>query len=189
MGNDKSPMKGALLVLAVAIAANALVLMATNAKSAGDGDGPYYISIARNLAAGNGYVLTDSFWPDKPTMGRAPVWPFLLSVPALLAPRAADYSLLRGTAACLNAASALLMFGIAWMLSRDRRISTAAGVAYALYPVALALTAGGFSEIPYVFVVALGIFMILRRGKWLLPGVIVLGLGPLVRSNLIPCCR
>jgi uncharacterized membrane protein len=89
-------------------------------------------------------------------MGRAPVWPVLLAVPALLAPRAGDHTLLRGTAACLNVANALLLFGIAWMLSRDRRISRATGVAYALCPVAPELTAGGFPEIPYVFVAARG---------------------------------
>src|SRR5580692_8687485 len=125
--DTKVPMRSALIVLTIAIMANSLVLMATNPRAAGDGDGPFYISIARNLAAGNGYVLTDSFWPDKPTMGRAPVWPLLLSLPALIAPRADDYTLLRVTAACLNVANALFLFGIAWMLSRDRRISTATG--------------------------------------------------------------
>jgi hypothetical protein len=183
--NRKAPMKGAIIVLAVAIMANAAVLIGTNAKSNADGDSPFYISIARNLAAGKGYVLGDSFWPDKPTMGRAPVWPVLLSIPARLASGSDDLTLLRATAAFLNALSALLLFGITWILSRDQRVSIAAGIGYALYPVALALTAGGFSEIPYVFVAALGIFLLLRGGRTLYPGALILGFAPLVRSNFI----
>src|SRR5271170_2028625 len=127
-------LRGALIVLAIAAVANTAALVSTNSKSAGDGDGPFYISIARSLAAGGGYVLGDSFWPDKPTMGRAPVWPALLSVPARLAPSLDDFTLLRVTAACLNAVSAVLLFGIAWMLSGDLGISIAAGIGYALYP-------------------------------------------------------
>jgi hypothetical protein len=179
------PSRQLILVLAVAIIANVLAVFGTSSKSAGDGDGPFYIGIARNLAAGKGYVLNESFWPDKPTMGRAPVWPALLTLPALIAPGASDDQLLRGTAACLNVASALLLFAMTWLLSRDIRASTMAGLAYALYPVALALTAGGFSEIPYVFLAALGLCMILRGGKMLYPGALVLGLSPLVRSNFI----
>ncbi len=176
---------GALIVLIVAIAANVIALMATNPKLSGDGDGPFYISIARNLASGKGYVLGDSPWPDKPTMGRAPVWPALLSIPARLAPGLDDLTLLRGTAACLNAASAALLFAITFILSGQARVSIAAGVAYALYPVALALTAGGFSEIPYIFLAALGLLLVLRGGAALYVGALVLGLSPLVRSNFI----
>ena len=183
--NRRAVVRGALVVLAVAVFANGLALLGTNSRSAGDGDGPFYISIARSLAAGRGYILADSFWPDSPTMGRAPVWPVLLSVPARLAPGADDFTLLRVTAACLNAVSAVLLFGITWLLSGNHKISIAAGVGYALYPVALALTAGGFSEIPYVFVAALGTLLILRGGRAAYFGALVLGLSALVRSNFI----
>jgi hypothetical protein len=171
--------------LVIAIAANTAALVSTNSKSAGDGDGPFYISIARNLAAGKGYVLGDSYWPDKPTMGRAPIWPVILSVPARLASGLGDFTLLRVTAAGLNAVNAVLLFGIAWVLSGDLRTSTAAGIGYALYPVALALTAGGFSEIPYVFVAALGILLILIGGRPMYFGAFVLGLSALIRSNFV----
>jgi hypothetical protein len=174
---------GALLVLAVAIAANGTTAR-LSVKSEVDGDGPFYVGIARNLAAGRGYMLS-YFGVDKPTMGRAPVWPAMLSVPAWFAPGVDDSTLIRVTAACLNVANALLLFGIAWMLSRNHRISTAAGVGYALYPVALAITAGGFSEVPYVFVAALGTLLILRGGWALYPGALILGLSALVRSNFI----
>jgi hypothetical protein len=176
---------GTLIVFVIAIVANAAALLGTSSKSAGDGDGPFYISIARNLAAGKGYVLGESFYPDKPTMGRAPVWPALLAIPALIAPRADDHTLLRDTAACLNSLSAVLLFGITWTLSRNLWVSVVAGLGYAAYPVALALTAGGNSEIPYVFVAGLGIFHILRRGRSEYVGALVLGLSPLVRSNFV----
>jgi hypothetical protein len=174
-----------MIVLAVAILTNSLALLGTNPNSAGDGDGPFYIGIARNLAAGKGYILTDSFWPDQLTMGRAPLWPALLTVPAFLFPGAGDHQLLRVTAAFLNVLSALLFLGITWVLSRNIRIAVLAGLGYAFYPVALALTSGGFSEIPYVFVAAAGILLILYGGKFLYPGVLVMGLAPLVRSNFI----
>ena len=176
---------GGLLVLAVATLTNTAALRSTNSGAAGDGDGPFYISIARNLAAGKGYVLGDSFWPDKPTMGRAPVWPVLLAIPAKLAPGVGDLTLLRVTAACLNAVSALLLFAITWKLSHSRRSAVAAGVGYALYPVALALTAGGFSEVPYVFVSGRGLLLILCGGRAMYLGAVVLGLSALVRSNFI----
>lgn len=176
---------GALIVLAAAIVGNAVALLATNSKLSSDGDGPFYVSIARNLAAGRGYVLGESYWPDKPTMGRAPVWPALLSVPARVLPGLSDVSLLRETAAWLNAANAVLLFGIAFLLSRSLIASIATGVAYAFYPVALALTAGGFSEIAYVFVAASGLLLILRGGRGEYLGAFVLGLAPLVRSNYI----
>jgi len=179
----KSLVRGALFVLAVALAANGTVAWVSR-NSAVDGDGPFYIGIARNLAAGRGYML-EYFGADKPTMGRAPLWPALLSVPARLASGVNDVTLLRVTAACLNAANAVLLFGITWMLSRNRRISTAAGVGYALYPVALALTGAGFCEISYVFVAALGTLLILRGGWALYAGALVLGLTALVRSNFI----
>ncbi len=180
-----SVVRGALIVLAAAIAANTIALMGTSPRLSLDGDGPFYIGIARNLAAGKGYVLGDSPWPDKPTMGRAPVWPVLLSIPARLAPGIDDPTLLRGTAAFFNAGSAVLLFGITLTLTNRRGVSIAAGLAYALYPVALALTAGGFSEIPYVFLAAIGLLSILRGGPGLYVGALVLGLSPLVRSNFI----
>jgi hypothetical protein len=181
----KVPWKAIVLVLAAAILFNSLALLGTSPDSASGSDGPFYISIARNLAAGKGYILTDSFWPNEVTMGRAPVWPAILAVPAFLFPGASDHQLLRVTAACLNILSALLFFGIAWALSRNTRAAVIAGLCYAIYPVSLALTSGGFSEIPYVFLAATGILMILLGGKLLYPGVLVMGLAPLVRSNFI----
>jgi hypothetical protein len=178
---------GALVVLAVAIIANTAALMATNPKYSSDGDGPFYINIARNLAAGKGYVLGagQTYYPDQPTMGRAPVWPVILSVPSRLAPGLSDLALLRGTAAWLNVATSLILFGITFLLCQDVRISMVAGAAYALYPVALALTAGGFSEIPYAFIASLGLLLILRGGSSAYFGALVFGLAPLVRSNFI----
>jgi hypothetical protein len=176
---------GALVVLVAAIVANAAALMATNPKYSSDGDGPFYISIARNLATGKGYVLGESYYPDQPTMGRAPVWPAILAIPSRLAPSLSDLSLLRGTAAWLNVANALILFGITFLLSRNFIVSTVAGLAYALYPVALALTAGGFSEIPYVFVASMGLLLILRGGSSAYYGALVFGLAPLVRSNFV----
>jgi hypothetical protein len=177
--------RGAIIVFGIAIAANAAALLGTNSASAGDGDGPFYTSIARNLAAGKGYVLGESFYPDTPTMGRAPVWPAILAIPAFLVPSASDFTLIRDTAACLNAVSAALLFGITWTLCGNFWISILAGIGYALYPVPLALAAGGFSEIPYVFVAALGIFLILLGGRAVYAGALILGLSALVRSNFV----
>ena len=127
-------------MFAVASVANGVALLATNPKSAGDSDGPFYIGIARSLAADKGFVLGESFWPNEPTMGRAPVWPFILSVPARLAPGLDDSTLLRFSAACLNSVSAVLLFAVTVLLGGDLRASILAGLGYALYPVALALT-------------------------------------------------
>ncbi len=178
----KSLVRGTLLVLVVAIASNWMVLM--NTKPVSDVDGALYMGLARNLVAGRGYVVS-TLWRDTRTMERAPLWPALLSAPAWLAPRVDDSTLLRVTATSLNVVNAMLLFWITWMLSGDDRISTAAGVGYALYPVPLALAAAGMSEIAYVFVAALGMLLLLRGGRALYPGALVLGLTALVRSNFI----
>ena len=178
----RSFVRGTLLVLAVAIASNWIVLIST--KPAVSGDALLCMGIARNLAAGRGYVVA-TLWRDTRTMERAPVWPALLSASAWLASGADDTTSVRVTAACLNAANAVLLFGITWMLSRDRRISAAAGAGYALYPVALTLAATGCAEIAYVFVAALGTLLLLRGGRAFYPGALVLGLTVLVRSNFI----
>ena len=182
LASRNPPLRGVLLVLALAIVTNGLVLMSSTAQL--DGDGPFYITIARNLAAGKGYTL-GSFWPGQPTMGRAPVWPALLTIPAWLAPRVDDATLVRSTAICLNLANALLLFGISWALTRNLKISVAAGAGYAVYPVAVTLAVGGHSEIPYVFVAALGTLLALRGGRMLYAGALFLGLSALVRSSFI----
>lgn len=159
-------------------------MVLVNIKPVAGVDASLYVGLARNLAAGRGYVVA-TLWQDTRTMERPPLWPALLAAPAWLAPGANDSTLLRVTAACLNVVNAALLFGIAWVLSRDYRISTAAGVGYALYPAALALAAAGCSEIAYVFVAAVGTLLVLRGGRALYPGAIVLGLTVLVRSNFI----
>src|ERR1035438_1038045 len=103
----RSFVRGTLLVLAVAIASNWIVLIST--KPAVGVDALLCMGIARNLAAGRGYVVA-TLWRDTRTMERAPVWPALLSASAWLASGADDTTSVRVTAACLNAANAVLLF-------------------------------------------------------------------------------
>lgn len=42
------------------------------------GDGPFYISLARSMAAGRGYVSDNTPWPNSPHLSRLPLWPWLL---------------------------------------------------------------------------------------------------------------
>src|SRR5947209_5517976 len=55
----------------------------------GAGDGYQYLSIAKSLAAGNGYKNLVGPWPDRPTYDRMPGWPAVLMVGLKLVPGAA----------------------------------------------------------------------------------------------------
>ncbi len=174
-----------LCVSLAAVLANSLALLSSDSAIASRGDAPYYISIARGLAAGKGYVQAASPWPDAPATGRAPGWPAFLALAAVFFPGAEDTRLLRVTCACLNVGTAILISLLGWLLSRNPKVAIASGIGYAFYPVALALMIGGWSEISYVFLAALGLVLILAGGGFVYPGALVLGLGPLVRPNSV----
>src|SRR3954462_1762781 len=80
------------------------------------GDAPYYSSVARALAAGEGYVLHRSPWPAAQDVTRLPLWPAMLVPGALLFPNAPEFLLVRWTGILVHAICAVLLSILTWRI-------------------------------------------------------------------------
>jgi hypothetical protein len=171
----------ALLTLAVDV----LLIVRMDPNSPVHRDGPYYIGLARSMAAGRGYYLEASFWPDKPEVGRSPLWPALLTLPSFLFSHANDNALLRYTGAAVHGGAAALLMLLTFQLTGSLVGSVLAGVFLGLYPPASALVFGGYSEPVYLLVTFAGLILAFEGGKLAWFGVLLGGIGVLSRSNYV----
>jgi 4-amino-4-deoxy-L-arabinose transferase-like glycosyltransferase len=114
------------------------------------GDPSWYFSVAKNLAAGHGYVADHEIYSDQPIL-RQPTafWP--PAYPLLLAGVWKAFGVSIGSAKVLNALLSALTIPFVWMLGRrvfdDRAAWVAAGI-YAVFP-------NGISWLPLLFPEAL----------------------------------
>jgi len=106
------------VVAVVALILNFGVAFALGLNRPMESDSFYFLCIAKSLAAGHGYMLTEGFWPDVPTMSRAPGWPLVVSLALRVAPGVNPDVVMRLLACCLNAVAAVLVAQLAWMLTR-----------------------------------------------------------------------
>lgn len=155
-----------------------------------DGDAPEYLSIAQMLANGKGFVAPLSPWPTQPTMARSPLWPAVIAAALRLFPNRNPRAVLRCLTAFLNVLTCLVLYLLTFLLTSDSRLSTAVGLAAAVYPASLFLVISGYCEILAVLTLCLGFLAVLSGGYWVYVGALLLGLVPLVRSNFIifPFC-
>ncbi|HLH05454.1 MAG TPA: hypothetical protein VKX25_21980 [Bryobacteraceae bacterium] len=144
------------------------------------GGGSQYVGLARSLAAGRGYL-----WDGAPHLGRLPLWPAVLAVPARIFPHASDGVLLRVTGVVVHAFTALLLGLLAYRLWPDLRIAALSGAFFAIYPASLALLDDGHSECAFALVAIAGLWLSLRRWPWSLAGAFLLGCSVLAYSTLI----
>ena len=152
-----------LIVLAVVGLTTAGYLFLTGFTTPVGGDTPYYLALAQSLAQGRGYVDTGTFWPDVPSMGRAPGWPALLTPALYIFPSIDPLISIRVTTAILHTLSAALIAILTFRITRGHRIaSLIAGICYGLNPHGLYLTSGVWSEIGFVFFVLAGLLFFLR---------------------------
>lgn len=149
------------------------------------GDAPYYVGLARSLADGKGYVLDRSPWPHTASVGRLPLWPVILTPFVYLFPGADEYAIVRCTGVLLHAIAAVLLMLLTFRLWGDYWGAFLAGVLFTLYPVALSLVAGGFSEHAFIVVATAGLLLVFDRGAKQMLGAVLLGLGALARSNFV----
>src|SRR5665213_305846 len=147
------------------------------------GDGPFYISLARSMAAGRGYVSDDTPWPNSPHLSRLPLWPWLLTAPRWLFPSASDSAILQGTSIFSHGVVALLLVLLTYRLWGDLLAASLAGAMFALYPVALALMDSGLSEHAFLLATTSGIWLLLYPGWRQAIGSLLLGFSVLARSN------
>ena len=149
------------------------------------GDGVFFIGLARSLAAGKGYVLERSPWPNAPDLGRLPVWPAMLVLPCAAFPHANDNAILRVSAIVVNAAAAVLLAVLTYSLWPNPIAALLAGAIFAVYPTELGLVENGLSE-PSFFLLAFGgAILLLRGGGKAIAGAALLGVSVLVRSNML----
>jgi hypothetical protein len=175
----------ALLAAFVALAVDLVAIYRTGPDSPTHGDGPYFIGLAKSLASGRGYYLAESFWPDLPNVGRAPLWPLILSVPARIFPGANENAILRYTGALLHAACAALMAALAFQFAGSVAAAGAMALLLAIYPAASALVLGGYSETSFLLALILGVILLFEGGWKSYAGAALCGLAVLARSNFV----
>lgn len=176
------------IVLFVAIAANASISWYLGFERKADNDPYYYLQLARSLAEGRGYVLSDSQWPTSPTMRQMPAWPFFVSIGLRLFPEAMPDIVMRIISLSINSLIAFGIYFITLTLFNRYLVGLTAGIAYAFYPSALILSYMGCSEVLFLLFVAGGvIFIILKpqRPVFKCFGFLLLGCSCLVRANFI----
>ena len=175
----------ALLIALLTIAVDAAIIVSMGSDSPTGGDGPYYIGIAKSLAANHGYYLEKSFWPNQPEAARSPLWPVILTLPALVFSGANENAILRYTGAFVHGLSAALLALLTFHLTGTVAASALAGTIFALYPPASGLVMGGYSELAYLMVMFGGIILLLEGGRKAYAGAVLCGAGVLGRSNYI----
>jgi hypothetical protein len=127
-------------------------------------DAHYYQQLAQSVAAGEGYRVKDSFWPDSPSMRRMPGWPLLVAGIYSLGGSASPDVSMRLLCLLLNVGVAVLVALLALRLFRHCGLSE---------PLFLVLCLGGFL-----------VLLSSRPWRWLV-GSLIMGLAVLTRANFL----
>jgi hypothetical protein len=149
-------------------------------------DAHYYQQLAQSVAAGEGYRVKDSFWPDVPSMRRMPGWPLLVAGIYSLGGSASPDVSMRLLCLLLNVGVAVLVALLALRLFRHCGVALISGGLYAVHPGGL-MPAGGCLSEPLFLVLCLGGFLVLissRLWRWLV-GAFLMGLAVLTRANFL----
>lgn len=175
-----------MLALLVALVVNLGMGFTLGMGRAMESDSFYFLRIARSLAEGQGFRLREGFWPESPTMSRAPAWPFAISLTLRVFGNASPDRVMRILVLTLNSVVAVLVGVLTMRLFRKPSLSWIAMACYVLHPTALYLAYTGESEILFLVLALAGTILLLKewRFKWL--GFLCLGLSCLVRANFIP---
>lgn len=175
----------ALVAAFVALAVDLVAIQRNGPDSPTHGDGPYFIGIAKSLAAGRGYYLPESFWPDLPNVARSPLWPAFLVLPARVFPGANENAILRYTGAVLHAGCAALMAPMAFQFAGSVAAAGAMALLLGIYPAAAALVLGGYSETSFLLLMMLGVIFLFEGGWKSYAGAVLCGVAVLARSNVV----
>ena len=147
-------------------------------KFKSDVDLDFYHSIARNLAAGNGYVATGSSGRPLPDVGRAPVYPAFLA--GLIAGCGDRLTILLAVQCAIGAAICALTVGLArrWL---PETAAAVAGAIVAIDPNSIVRCADLRSDTLFSFLIVLIVTLLTRRELW------CWGLAGVVCSTAILC--
>lgn len=149
------------------------------------GDGSRYAVIAASVAHGGGYKDPAGFWPTEPNYDRMPVWPLILSVGMAMAPNAIDEVVSRLTNVLCLALAGIAMGALCRGLGVRPLVCLITGLYISLSPILVYLALDGVSEISFILIVTAGLVFAFSGPRYLYPAALLIGLGPLVRTNFI----
>ena len=149
-------------------------------------DSLYFRHLAENMAAGEGYIIKEGFWPADPSMRRLPGWPAVILAAIKLVPFASPDAVMRSLDLLINSLTALILFLLTFRILKRKAPAFIAALIYIIHPSALHSAYMGLSEPLFVFLVAGGILLLLNWPRpSALAGFILLGSACLVRANFV----
>jgi hypothetical protein len=149
------------------------------------GDASRYAAIAASIAHGGGYKDPSGFWPTEPNYDRMPVWPLILSIGMGIAPNAIDEDVSRLTNVVCLAFAGIAMGVLCRRLGVRPILCLLSGLYISLSPILMTLALEGLSEISFILIVSAGLAFAFSGPRYLYPAAILIGLGPLVRTNFV----
>ncbi len=177
------------IVLVLACMVNGAALVVWGVSTEVESDAKYFLGIAQNLADGNGYKNPYNYWPNQPTMDRAPGWPVLEAVALKITPgNIASHTIARVLAVLINISNPVLICLLSIIILKKPILSIISGGLYVLHPTALYTTLNALSEPAFVLLLVAGTILVLRKTeRQYLPvlGAFLLGLACLIRPNFI----
>lgn len=148
-------------------------------------DARQYAGIGASIAHGGGYKDPVGFWPSEPAYDRMPVFPLILSIGMGVAPNALDEVVLRLTNVVCLALAGVAIGTLCRRLGVRPVLCLISGLYVLLSPIVIHLALEGFSEISFILIVSAGLAAAFSGPRYLYPAAVLIGLGPLVRTNFI----
>ena len=152
---------------------------------AAGGDAAQYVGIGASIAHGGGYKNPAGLWPTEPAYDRMPVWPLILSVGMGIAPNAVDEVVSRLTNVLCLALAGIATGALCRKLGVRPSLCLVSGLYIPLSPILISLALNGMSEISFILIVSFGLVLAFSGPRYLYPAAVLIGLGPLVRTNFI----
>ena len=149
------------------------------------GDASQYAGIGASIAHGGGYKSPAGLWPTEPAYDRMPVWPFILSIGMRIAPNAIDEIVSRLTNVVCLALAGIAIAALCRRLGVRPVLCLISGLYVSLSPILISLALNGMSEIAFILIVSAGLALAFSAPRYLYPAAVLIGLGPLVRTNFI----
>jgi hypothetical protein len=148
-------------------------------------DAQQYVGIGASIAHGRGYKNPVGFWPTEPAYDRMPVWPLILSIGVAIAPNAIEEVVSRVTNVICLALAGVAMGALCRRFGVRPVLCLISGLYVSLSPILIYLALEGFSEISFILIVSTGLAFAFAGPRYLYLAAVLIGLGPLVRTNFI----
>jgi hypothetical protein len=148
-------------------------------------DGPEYLAMGESLAAGQGLYDATGFWPNVPQTKRLPGWPALLAPILWITPQSWHTLADRLFALLILSLTGVVFYLLCLHFGVSQRLAALSGLFAGCSVPIVALAYDGMSDGAAVFLVATGIWLVLRGGRWRYAGAVCFGAASMVRGNLV----